>query len=91
VASARLAPTRPGTAPSGPVSYQLDVDQQLGHARGPTLARLIGDRFQFAQQVRAAQRVGGALKAPVRRPAVVHRHAGEPGSTPAAFIACCPA
>jgi hypothetical protein len=68
-------PCGPGGA--GPVASQLDVDQQLGHARRPTLPGLVGDRLQLADQVGAAQRVAGVLVAPVRRPAVVHRHPRE--------------
>jgi hypothetical protein len=46
-----------GARRAGPVSQQLDVDQQLGHARRPALPWLAGHPLQLAQQVRAAQRV----------------------------------
>jgi hypothetical protein len=71
-----------GARRAGPVGDQLGVDQQLGHAGRPALPRLLADRLQLAQQVGAAQRVGGVLVAPVRRPAVVHGHPGKAGQHP---------
>ena len=67
---------------AGPVAGQLDVDQQLGHARRPALPGLVGDRLQLAEQVRAAQRMADVRIPPVRRPAVVDRHPHKPGQHP---------
>ncbi len=49
----------------------------LRQLRRPALPRQLGDPLQLAEQVRRAQRVGGLGVAPVRRPAIMHRHPVE--------------
>ena len=73
------------------IDRRLDLHEQLGHLRRPTLLIAFLDELQFPQVMSMTQTVGDIGIGEVRLPVVVYGPPGQCGQNPDGIHGCCAA